>query len=92
MVHWIEKIIDIEPYKLTLKFNTGEIRTVDLNDKLKEWGGDPQSKFAELKNPATFKKVKIDDQFGSLYWPNGIDLCADFLYDLNTKKSAPHRV
>jgi hypothetical protein len=55
MVHLIKEIIDIEPFKIILRFNTGEIRQVNLADKLNEWATSPQSKFAELKNYEVFK-------------------------------------
>jgi hypothetical protein len=81
-MHAIIDIIHIEPFKLTLKFESGEIRNVDLQKKLIEWGGNPKSKFADLKEPKNFLKVKIDPEFQSLVWDNGIDLCPDFLFEL----------
>ena len=86
MLHLIKEILSVEPYNLTLKFNTGEIRVVDLAAKLNEWShGDSNSKFAELKNPEVFNKVKLDTSFGSITWENGIDLCPDVLYELSTE-------
>ncbi|MGF1638706.1 MAG: DUF2442 domain-containing protein [Cyclobacteriaceae bacterium] len=48
-------------------------------------GGNPESKFADLKNPANFKKVKLNEEFESIEWENGIDLCPDVLYQLSTE-------
>lgn len=87
MLHLVKEIIDIEPFKLTLRFNTGEIRQVNLAEKLNEWATIPQSKFAELKNYEVFKQVKLDSDFETLVWENGIDLCPDVLYELSTEKS-----
>lgn len=84
MIHLITELIAVEPYKLTLKFNTGEIRQVDLETKLNEWATNPNSKFAQVKDPEYFKKVKLDLDFNSLVWENGIDLCPDVLYDLSS--------
>lgn len=84
MIHLVEKIIKVEPFKLILKFNTGEIRQVDLSEKLNEWGKNPGSKFAALKDFEAFKKVKLDEEFKSIVWENGIDLCPDVLYNLST--------
>jgi hypothetical protein len=85
MIHLITELIAVEPYKLTLKFNTGEIRQVDLEAKLNEWATDPKSKFAELKALEYFKSVKLDPDFNSLVWENGIDLCPDVVYDLSSE-------
>jgi hypothetical protein len=87
MIYLVKEIIDIEPFKLTLRFNTGEIRQVNLAEKLNEWAINPQSKFAELKNYEVFKKVKLNSDFETLVWENGIDLCPDVLYELSTEKS-----
>lgn len=85
MIYLITELISVEPYKLTLKFNTGEIRQVDLEAKLKEWGASPSSKFARLKQPDYFKKVKLDPDFNSIVWENGIDLCPDVLYEMSSE-------
>jgi len=85
MIYLIKEIIDIEPFKLILRFNTGDIRLVDLTAKLQEWSSNPQSKFAELKNFENFKKVRLDENFDTLVWENGIDLCPDVLYNLSTE-------
>ncbi len=86
MIHLIKEIIDVEPFKITLRFNTGEIRQIDLADKLSEWATSPPSKFAELKNYEVFKQVKLDRESETLVWGNGIDLCPDVLYELSTEK------
>jgi hypothetical protein len=81
----IQKIIKVQPYQLVLAFNNGELRMVDLAQKIEEWGADPDSKFAELKEPEMFKSVKLNEEIGALYWPNGLDLCPDVLYELSTR-------
>ena len=87
MIHLIREIVDMEPFKIILRFNTGEIRQVNLADKLNEWATSPQSKFTELKNYEVFKQVKLDKEFQTLVWDNGLDLCPDVLYELSTEKS-----
>jgi hypothetical protein len=83
MLHSIKEIINIEPFKITLKFNTDEVRQIDLTEKLNEWGHNPNSKFAELKDPSVFNKVKLDQELETIVWDNGIDLCPDILYKLS---------
>ena len=29
-----------------------------------------------------FSRVKLNEDFGTIYWDNGIDLCPDVLFDL----------
>lgn len=83
MIHLVKEIVSVEPFRITLRFNTGEIRQVDLAAKLNEWAASPQSKFAELKDYEIFKQVKLDSVFETLVWENGIDLCPDVLYKLS---------
>jgi hypothetical protein len=83
MIHLVKEIISVEPFKITLRFNTGEVRQVNLADKLNEWASNPQSKFAELKDYEIFKQVRLDSEFETLVWENGIDLCPDVLYKLS---------
>ena len=87
MIHLVKEIISVEPFKITLRFNTGEVRQVNLADKLNEWAINPESKFAELRNYEVFKQVKLDTEFETLVWENGIDLCPDVLYKLSTETS-----
>jgi hypothetical protein len=90
MIHLIKEIVKIEPFKLILRFNTGELREVDLSEKLNEWGANPSSKFGELKNYEVFKKVKLDQEFETLVWENGIDLCPDVIYKLSYEIGKKH--
>lgn len=86
MIVTIKELIDVEPYVITLRFSTEEVIRVDLSEKLQEWGKKPKSKFAQLKDLNFFKKVRLDPEFESLVWENGIDLCADVLYSLREEK------
>lgn len=83
MIHTIKEIVKVEPHKITLKFNNGEVLIVDLAEKIQEWGSNPNSKFGELKKHEVFLQVKLDREFGSLMRDNGIDLCPDMLYDIS---------
>lgn len=55
----ITHIIDIKPYKIAAKFNTGEIRTIDFAPLVE--------KFTVLKDPSIFSKAKIDD-YPTISW------------------------
>lgn len=83
MIHLIKSIIAVEPFKLTLKFNSGETREIDLEQKLNEWSKSPDSKFRQLLDPYYFSNVKLDKELETICWENGIDLCPDVLYSLS---------
>ena len=36
--------------------------------------------FAALKDPAEFRRVSVNREFGAICWPNGADLDTDVLY------------
>ncbi len=85
MLYLIKEIIRVKPYILTLKFNTGEILDVDLEDKLKEWSSTEDSMYKQLLNQDYFNKVKYEADWETIYWDNGIELCADVLYEYAEK-------
>lgn len=79
-MHLIKQIRNVEPFKITLLFNTGENKTVDLSQKLIEWSQSEDSKFKELLVPEYFMTVKLNPELETVYWENGIDFCPDTLY------------
>ena len=68
---------------MTLQFNTGEIIDVNLETKIREWSKEPNSIYKQLLNPEYFKSVKYEPEWETIYWDNGIDLCADVLYEIS---------
>lgn len=89
MIHLIKEIREVSPFYVVLRFNTGEILTVDLEDCLKQWSQSPDSKFKELLNPQYFIQVKLNQEIETIYWDNGIDFCPDVLYSLGKKSEKP---
>jgi len=87
MQYLVKEIIRVKPYILTLKFNTGEILDVDLESKLMEWSSTEDSVYKQLLNHDYFNKVQYEADWETIYWDNGIELCADVLYEYveNTK-------
>ena len=84
MIHLIKEIKEVNPFRLKLKFNTGETREVDLEEKLKEWSKTPGSIYKQLLEPDYFKEVKLNPEIETIYWENGIDFCPDVLYSMAT--------
>ena len=80
MIYLVKSIENVKPFELFLRFNTGEIRVVNLEEKLREWSKAPGSKYKQLLDPEYFINVKLDSEMESVYWENGIDFCPDTLY------------
>lgn len=55
-------------YWLRLTFSDGSARDVDLTGELHG------PVFEPLADPAYFAQVRVDDQLGTVVWPNGADL------------------
>ncbi len=80
---WITKIISVEPYKVTCKWNANEVHTIEFKNFLKEKASNPTSSLSQLLDKDRFSEVKCDGM--TLYWENGIKM-----KDLDGKiKSAP---
>jgi hypothetical protein len=65
----------IGDYRLRLVFEDGTVGDVSFEDR--EWKG----VFEPFRNPALFAEVYVDTQFGTLAWPNGLDMAPEPLYD-----------
>jgi hypothetical protein len=76
----VTKILEVRPFSIFLAFDNGEKRWVTLDEKLKNWGAQPDSKFHALLNPEFFKTVKYNPELETIEWENGIDFCPDSLY------------
>jgi hypothetical protein len=55
-------------YKLRLGFSDDSTRDVDLTGELHG------PVFEPLTDPGYFAQVRVDDQLGTVVWPNGADL------------------
>lgn len=55
-------------YKLRLGFNDGGSRDVDLTGRLRG------PVFEPLADPDFFAQVRVDNELGTVVWPNGADL------------------
>jgi hypothetical protein len=71
-------ITHVEPldgFRLRLQFNDGAERVVELEDEL--WG----PVFDPLRaDPELFRQARVDDELGTVVWPNGADMDPDVLY------------
>lgn len=73
----LPRITSVEPlagFRLRLAFTDGLVREVDLSDDL--WG-----QMAEpLQDPDYFRQVRVNNELGTVVWPNGYDLDPDVLH------------
>ena len=93
-MNFVQEILKIEPYKLTIKFKNGEIKVVDLENKIKAKSTTPESKYKALLDYDYFKTVKLQEEWETIYWDNGLDFCPDVLYQLGTplkKENHPNK-
>lgn len=65
----ISRIIAVEPFKITLLWNTSEIRILDFAPLFKQWEAEDDSKMATLREWETFKQVALSEN-RTLWWPN----------------------
>ncbi len=70
----ITKAKYLEGYKIKLWFNDGNVKTVDLSDKLKG------KVFEPLHDLNYFKNFSIS--FNTIEWQNGADFAPEFLYQI----------
>jgi hypothetical protein len=74
MLPRIKKIISVAPYTLVCEWTNGEIRAIQMEEKLKEWAGEPNSIYKRLLDKAIFIKVKLDTASKTIFWDNLIKM------------------
>jgi hypothetical protein len=75
----------IKDYRLEIHFSDGTTAELDFRARVVGRGG----VFEPLQNVDFFKQVAVDQEAGTLAWPNGVDLCPDVLYAEATGKPIP---
>ncbi|GBF79376.1 DUF2442 domain-containing protein [Aphanothece sacrum] len=78
----LKDIIEVQPrenYQLYIKFEDEKEGIVDIT-KLVQFTGI----FERLKELNYFQSVKLNPEWGTIYWENGADLDPDVLYSIVT--------
>lgn len=71
----IRSVQPLDGLVLRLTFDDGTAREIDLQEEL--WG----PVFEPLRDdPQLFRQVHVDEEFGTIVWPNGADLDPDVLH------------
>ena len=66
----------LDGYCVDLTFSDGVRGIVDLADRIVGRGG----VFGPLEAPDFFRRARIDNDLGTIVWPNGTDFCPDLLH------------
>jgi hypothetical protein len=66
----------LDGYCVELTFSDGVRGTVDLANRIVGRGG----VFGPLEKPDFFRRVTVDNDMGTIVWPNGADFCPDLLH------------
>ena len=80
----LKAIVEVRPmddYQLHLRFEDGLEGTVDVSRHV---GFD--GVFEPLRGREYFERVRVDEESGTICWPNGADLDPDVLYAQVTGK------
>ncbi len=84
MLKDIVKVKPLKDFHLYLEFEDGVKGEVDIRKLIKFKGV-----FEQLKDKAIFTKVKVNPEWGTIFWPNGADLDPDVLYSMVTGEEIP---
>jgi Protein of unknown function (DUF2442) len=71
------RITSVEPldgFLVRVGFDDGTTREVDLESEL--WG----PVFEPLRDAQLFREVRVDNELGTIVWPNGADIDPDVLH------------
>jgi len=72
----------IGDHKLRLTFEDGTVGDVAFG---RQWAG----VFEPLRDPARFAGAYVNRQFGTIAWPNGLDMAPEPLYEEARRHPAP---
>ncbi len=72
-------------YRLLLRFSDGQAGGIDFAPRLRG----RSDVFAPLQDIGFFKRVGVDEEAGTLVWPNGVNFCLVVLYETAVGELAP---
>lgn len=75
----VTRVQVIPPFGLEVEFNDKKIRRINLQPDLDSHLTGPV--FDPLHDPAFFAQAYLDQEGGTVAWPNGADLAPESLYE-----------
>jgi hypothetical protein len=70
-------------HRLRLEFEDGEAGELDFSTE--RWEG----VFGPLRDPDYFSQVELDEELGTIVWPNGADFAPETLHRMVVEKQDP---
>lgn len=75
----IRSVVPLEQFRVQLAFSNGEQKIVDLAPLLRG------PIFEQIRQDLDlFRAVRVDEELGTIVWPNGADMDPDVLYGSHT--------
>ncbi|HEU4737626.1 MAG TPA: DUF2442 domain-containing protein [Solirubrobacterales bacterium] len=81
-IAYVTEVTSLGDHRLRLGFDDGTVGDVDFSDE--SWSG----VFAPLSDPEFFARVELDDELGTIVWPNGADIAPETLHRLVVAQNA----
>ena len=81
----VRAVRHVRDYELEITFSDGTVAKLDFRQRVVGRGG----VFAPLEDVDFVKQVCVDQEAGTLVWPNGVDLCPDVLHHRATGRAIP---
>ncbi|HEX9292017.1 MAG TPA: DUF2442 domain-containing protein [Anaeromyxobacteraceae bacterium] len=72
----IRSVRPLEGFTVELTLTDGSMRVVDLDPYLRGPVFEPLR-----RDPSVFRAVRVDDELGTIVWPNGADVDPDVLIE-----------
>ena len=66
----------LKDYELEISFSDGTVANLDFRRRIVGRGGP----FESLQDVESFAQVAVDEEAGTVVWPNGVDFCPNVLY------------
>ena len=78
LVH-VTRVDVIADHRLRLSFDDGSDGEIQFGED--DWFG----VFEPLRDPAAFAQARLDDELGTVVWPNGADIAPETLHQWATR-------
>lgn len=79
-MHYIKDVTYLGQYKLSLTFENGVSKTVDLEPYLEG------EIFEPLRDMEYFRTVRVNPDIDTIAWDNGADFAPEFLWDIGVSR------
>jgi hypothetical protein len=79
----VDAALPLKPYVVRVVFADGQLRDADIEPLL------DGPVFRLLRGPEEFARVRVDEQTGTVAWPNGADLDPDVVYGVASANREP---